>query len=189
VSLADAVPVAKLPNAAAPATPAAVLPTVLRNDLRLGSSSVIISCIRMLSYLLVLQFAWAGIVWLYLELCKIFKNEIHRVQVTFDLCTELGHSRVILLAAFFLIWGYFSTHQVVFRPWGLQNTKNAFYKKMLCDQASDTINSEIITSHVPLTTSILLHYIIGFVNTRVPDQPCPLLATALGSTTLRQPHQ
>jgi hypothetical protein len=52
---------------------------------------------------------------------------------------ELGHCWVILLAAFFLIWGYFSTHQVVFRPWGLQNTKNAFYKKMLCDQASDKI--------------------------------------------------
>jgi len=68
----------------------------------------------------------------------------------FDLCAELGHSRVILLAAFFLIWGYFSTHQVIFTPWGLQNTKNAFYKKMLCDQASDKIFFIYQTTlHVP----------------------------------------
>ena len=53
--------------------------------------------------------------------------------------TGIGYTWVKAVAAFFLIWGYFSTHQVVFRPWGLQNTKNAFYKKMLCDQASDKI--------------------------------------------------
>jgi len=145
----------------------------------------------MLSYLLVLQFAWTGIVWLYLELCKIFKNEIHWGVVAFDLYCELGYCWVIAVAAFFLIWGYFSTHQVVFRPWGLQNTKNAFYKKMLCDQASDKIFFIYQTaSHVPLTTSILLHYIIGFVNTPGRDQPCVLLATAPGSTALlAEPHQ
>jgi len=43
--------------------------------------------------------------------------------------------------------GYFIIHQVFFRPWGLQNTKNAFYKKMLCDQASDEIPFPIITTH------------------------------------------
>jgi len=88
---------------------------------------------------LVLQFAWTGMVWMWLGLCKFFKNEKHPGVVVFDLCTELGHSRATAITAFFLIWGYFSTHQVVFRPWGLQNTKNAFYKKMLCDQASDKI--------------------------------------------------
>ncbi len=57
---------------------------------------------------------------------------------------------------------------------------------MLCDQASDRIilKSLPTASHVPLTTSILLHYIIGFVNTLGRDQPCPLLATALVYTTL-----
>jgi hypothetical protein len=40
-----------------------------------------------------------------------------------------------VLAAFFLMGGYFIIQVVFFRPWGLQNTKNAFYKKMLCDQA------------------------------------------------------
>ena len=94
-----------------------------------------------------------------------------------------------MLAAFFLIWGYFSTHQVVFRPWGLQNTKNAFYKKMLCDQASDTINSESLPTavHPSLATRNLLQDIKGFVNTQGGDQPCPLLSTALGCTTL--PHR
>jgi hypothetical protein len=73
---------------------------------------------------------------------KIFKSEKHWVQVTFDLCTELGYCWAILLAAFFLIPGYFIIQVVFFRPWGLQNTKNAFYKKMLCDQASDRIISK-----------------------------------------------
>jgi len=75
----------------------------------------------------------------YFSLCKFFKNEKHPGVVAFDLYAELGHCWVKAVAAFFLIWGYFSTHQVVFRPWGLQNTKNAFYKKMLCDQASNKI--------------------------------------------------
>jgi len=43
--------------------------------------------------------------------------------------------------------GYFIIQVVFFRPWGLQNTKNAFYKKMLCDQASD----EIILKSLPTT--------------------------------------
>jgi hypothetical protein len=90
--------------------------------------------------------------WAFLELCKFFKNEVHPGVAAFDTCTELGHCWVKAVAAFFLIWGYFSTHQVVFRPWGLQNTKNAFYKKMLCDQASDRIISKSLptTSHSPL---------------------------------------
>jgi hypothetical protein len=83
---------------------------------------------------------------------KFFKSEKHPGVVTFDLCTELGYCWVIAVAAFFLIWGYFSTHQVVFRPWGLQNTKNAFYKKMLCDQASDEIILQIITNRQPPAT-------------------------------------
>jgi hypothetical protein len=45
--------------------------------------------------------------------------------------------------------GYFIIQVVIFRPWGLQNTKNAFYKKMLCDQASD----EIIFQSLPTTTN------------------------------------
>jgi len=83
---------------------------------------------------------------------KFFKSEKHPGVVTFDLCAELGYCWVIAVAAFFLIWGYFSTHQVVFRPWGLQNTKNAFYKKMLCDQASDEIIFQIITNRQPPAT-------------------------------------
>ena len=100
-------------------------------------------------------------------------------MVTFDLCTELGHCWVIAITAFFLIWGYFSTHQVVFRPWGLQNTKNAFYKKMLCDQASDEIilKSLPTTSHVP---PILLPRNRPVVNGQGQDQPCRPLAIALG---------
>ena len=90
--------------------------------------------------------------WAFLRLCKFFKNEKHPGVVAFDLYCELGHSRVKAVAAFFLIWGYFSTHQVVFRPWGLQNTKNAFYKKMLCDQGSDTIIPQSLPTalHRPL---------------------------------------
>ena len=90
--------------------------------------------------------------------CKFFKNEKHPGVAAFDAYAELGHTWAILLAAFFLIWGYFSTHQVVFTPWGLQNTKNAFYKKMLCDQASDTINSESLPTavHPSLATRNLL---------------------------------
>ena len=134
-----------------------------------------------------------GIRWLYLELCKFFKNEKHPGVAAFDLCTELGHRWVILLAAFFLIWGYFSTHQVVFRPWGLQNTKNAFYKKMLCDQASDTINSKSLPtmSHPSPATPILLQDIKGFVNAQGGDQPCAPLLMALVCTTLpsRASHQ
>jgi len=81
---------------------------------------------------------------------KIFKSEKHPGVAAFDLCTESGYCWAQVVAAFFLIWGYFSTHQVVFRPWGLQNTKNAFYKKMLCDQASDKIIFIYQTTrHVP----------------------------------------
>jgi hypothetical protein len=78
----------------------------------------------------------------------------------------------MVVAAFFLIWGYFSTHQVVFRPWGLQNTKNAFYKKMLCDQASDAINSESLptASHEPLTTPVLPQQNRPVVNSQGRDQ-------------------
>jgi hypothetical protein len=84
---------------------------------------------------------------------KFFKNEKHWGVVAFDPYTELGHCWIIVVAAFFLIWGYFSTHQVVFRPWGLQNTKNAFYKKMLCDQASDEIIFNYQTSHINSSTT------------------------------------
>ena len=77
------------------------------------------------------------IVWVDFPLCKIFKNEVHSIQVTFGVYTESGYTWVIVLAAFFLMGGYFIIQVVFFRPWGLQNTKNAFYKKMLCDQASD----------------------------------------------------
>jgi hypothetical protein len=69
---------------------------------------------------------------------KFFKNEEHWVRVTFDQCTGLGHCWAIPPAAFFLMGGYFIIQVVFFRPWGLQNTKNAFYKKMLCDQASSS---------------------------------------------------
>jgi len=104
----------------------------------------------------------------YFSLCKFFKNEKHPGVAAFDLYAELGHCWVKAVAAFFLIWGYFSTHQVVFRPWGLQNTKNAFYKKMLCDQASDDIilKSLPTASHVPRATSILLLQNRPFVNTQ-----------------------
>jgi len=95
----------------------------------------------MLSYLLVLQFAQAGIVWVFAQ------------------------------AAFFLMGGYFIIRVVFFRPWGLQNTKNAFYKKMLCDQASDTINSKSLptASHSPL----VFFYIIlrGLSTARVEINP------------------
>ena len=37
---------------------------------------------------------------------------------------------------------------------------------MLCDQASDTINSEIITNHQPRATCILLQQNRPFVNTQ-----------------------
>ena len=110
---------------------------------------------------------------------KFFKSEMHPGVVAFDVYTESGYCWAILLAAFFLIWGYFSTHQVVFRPWGLQNTKNAFYKKMLCDQASDTIilKSLPTASHVPL---VLPTYKSQPVNTQGGDQPCVPLPMALG---------
>ena len=75
--------------------------------------------------------------WVYQRLCKFFKNEVHWVRVTFGVYTESGYTWVIVLAAFFLMGGYFIIQVVFFRPWGLQNTKNAFYKKMLCDQASN----------------------------------------------------
>ena len=99
-------------------------------------------------------------------------------MVTFDAYAELGHCWVIAITAFFLIWGYFSTHQVVFRPWGLQNTKNAFYKKMLCDQASD----EIISRSLPTTLHeppVLLTYNPEVVNSQGGDQPCAPLPMAL----------
>ena len=121
-----------------------------------------------------------------LELCKFFKNEKHRVQVTFNLYTELGHCWVIAITAFFLIRGYFSTHQVVFRPWGLQNTKNAFYKKMLCDQASDEIilKSLPTTCHLPL---VIFYIILRGLSIPRAQPPCPLLPTASGSATLPSP--
>lgn len=75
------------------------------------------------------------VVWVDLRLCKFFKNEVHGIQVTFGVYTESGYTWVIVLAAFFLMGGYFIIQVVFFRPWGLQNTKNAFQKKMLCDQA------------------------------------------------------
>ena len=77
--------------------------------------------------------------WVFLRLCKFFKNEVHPGVVTFGVYCEPGSCWVIVLAAFFLMGGYFIIQVVFFRPWGLQNTKNAFYKKMLCDQASDKI--------------------------------------------------
>jgi hypothetical protein len=86
--------------------------------------------------------------WAFLGPCKIFKCEVHWGVVTFDLCTGKGHCWARVVAAFFLIWGYFSIHQVIFTPWGLQNTKNAFYKKMLCDQASDEIFFIYQTNHL-----------------------------------------
>ena len=92
----------------------------------------------------------------------------------------------MVVAAFFLIWGYFSIHQVVFRPWGLQNTKNSFYKKILCDQASDAINSESLPTmhHQPPATPILLLQNRPVVNSQGGDQPCRPLAMALVPTTL-----
>ena len=96
----------------------------------------------------------------------------------------------MVVAAFFLIWGYFSTHQVVFRPWGLQNTKNAFYKKMLCDQASDGIISRSLPamSHPSLATPILLQDIKGFVNAQGGDQPSRPLSMARVYTTPPYPR-
>ena len=64
--------------------------------------------------------------WAFLRLCKFFKNEKHWGVVTFDLCTESGHSRAIAITAFFLIWGYFSIHQVFFTPWGVTKYKKCF---------------------------------------------------------------
>ena len=60
---------------------------------------------------------------------------------------------------------------------------------MLCDQASDTINSKSLPTmhHQPLATPILLQDIKGFVNTQGRDQPCRPLAMAPGCTTL--PHR
>jgi hypothetical protein len=57
---------------------------------------------------------------------------------------------------------------------------------MLCDQASDTINSESLPTavHPSLATRILPHYIKGFVNAQGGDQPRPLLLIALGCATL-----
>jgi predicted methyltransferase len=64
---------------------------------------------------------------------KIFKSQKHRVQVTFDLCTELGYTWVIAITAFFLIPGYFSTHLVIFTPWCYKIQKNIIKIKKLTD--------------------------------------------------------
>jgi hypothetical protein len=85
-----------------------------------------------------MQFVNSSTVWVIFPLCKFFKNEKHPGQVAFGVYTS-GLCWVKEQAAFFLIPGYFIIRVVFFRPWGLQNTKNAFYKKMLCDQASDRI--------------------------------------------------
>ena len=124
---------------------------------------------------------------MFLELCKIFKNEVHPLVVTFGVYSELGYTWVIVLAAFFLMGGYFIIQVVFFRPWGLQNTKNAFYKKMLCDQASDEIIFQIITNHQPRATCRLLLQNRPFVNTQGGDQPCLPLLIAPGSATLPYP--
>ena len=57
---------------------------------------------------------------------KFFKSEKHWGVVTFNVYCEFGYNRVKAVAAFFLIWGYFSTHQVFFTPWGVTKYKKCF---------------------------------------------------------------
>ena len=126
------------------------------------------------------------IIWALLELCKFFKNEVHGVQVTFGVYTESGYTWVIVLAAFFLMGGYFIIQVVIFRPWGLQTKykkcfpkKNAMrpgLSKILFQSAPDLIHQELLT------------YKGQPVNAQGGDQPCPQPSTVLGCTTLHTAH-
>ena len=100
-------------------------------------------------------------------------------------CAESGLCWVNVVAAFFLIWGYFIIHLVIFTPWGVTNCQKCFPKKITMRPGLSKILFRIAPD---LIHQELPAYIRPPVNTQGRDQPCPLLLIALGCTTLHTAH-